>query len=89
MESGEPDGVSRRQLLSARIGAALTTAEALGAVGHTFSHLHLDTTVFAAAVTGEGSALGYLELRWVPLGEVDGMAEDFGFGEGRGLTLPR
>ncbi len=74
VETGEPDGASLRAILTERIGAALTTAEALGAVAHTFSHLHLDTTVFTATLRGEGSPLSYPELRWVPLADVDGMA---------------
>ena len=74
VEGGEPDGASLRALLLQRIGAAIAAAETLGAVAHTFSHLHLDTTVFLATLSGEGSPLGYPELRWVPLADVDGMA---------------
>lgn len=72
-----PEGVgpaSLSDVLLARIGARIEALDELGAVAHTFSHLHLDTTIVAAQLHGEPRPVDYPEVRWVPFAEVDGMA---------------
>lgn len=57
-----------------RVGMTLGEARCLGQVVHVFSHLRLTTHVHAAEAVGEPIARGYPEARWVPAGEVDGLA---------------
>jgi len=66
------DETALAAVLRRRVGAALAAAEARGDVAHTFSHLHLDTTVFAASLAEE-PALGE-DVRWVSVADIDGMA---------------
>lgn len=58
--------------LRRRVGATVSAAEARGDVAHVFSHLHLDTTVFAASLAEEPVLAE--DVRWVPLADIDGMA---------------
>jgi A/G-specific adenine glycosylase len=61
--------------LADRLGLSLVDATALGTVTHVFSHLRLHTTVFEARADGVPVAGGgYQDVRWVPAGDVDGMA---------------
>ncbi len=73
-EVAEMDAPSCSEALRRRIGVSAAAARSLGAVTHQFTHLHLETTVFAVSAVGEPLARDYPELRWVPLAEVDGMA---------------
>jgi len=66
------DEAALAAVLRRRVNAALAAAEPRGEVAHTFSHLHLDTTVFAAALAEEPAVAE--DVRWVPLADIDGMA---------------
>ncbi len=68
------DTPSLLDVLRRRLGVSVAASNPLGAVSHQFTHLHLETTVFSVSAVGEPVAQDYPELRWVPLGEVDGMA---------------
>lgn len=67
-----PGGEGELRDALGRIGLDLRGASVLGEVVHRFTHLHLTVTVHDAVADGEV----YLrpDLRWVPVGEVDGMA---------------
>ncbi len=68
------DAASLSDVLLARVGARIEALAELGVIAHTFSHLHLETTVVAAHLLGEARPVDYPEVRWVPFAEVDGMA---------------
>lgn len=57
-----------------RLGLALVEAHLLGEVTHVFSHLRLVTRVYDARVSGLVVSADYLDARWVPRPEIDGMA---------------
>lgn len=61
-------------VLRARLDIELTDSRPLGRVTHVFSHLKLHTTVYAAEIAGDPRPVDYLDARWVPAAEVDGMA---------------
>jgi adenine-specific DNA glycosylase len=60
--------------LRERLGLTMVDAVLLGEVTHVFSHLRLVTRVFSARAEGTPVATDYLDVRWVPVAEVDGMA---------------
>ena len=61
-------------VLAARLGLVVVDHRVLGTVGHTFTHLHLDTTVVTARCSGEPRPVDYDEVRFVGRGSLDGMA---------------
>ncbi|HNC98632.1 MAG TPA: NUDIX domain-containing protein, partial [Myxococcota bacterium] len=60
--------------VGARLGVTLRQPRPVGQVLHVFTHLRLTTQVFEAELVGSPQAADYLELRWVPSAEVDGLA---------------
>jgi A/G-specific adenine glycosylase len=73
----EPPGGQGSDLaavLLARVGVRVVDAAPLGRVTHVFSHLRLNTTVYAARVEGALVLSGYQDARWIVRPEVDGMA---------------
>ena len=73
----EPPGGPGEDLgeaLQRRLGLELESPEFLGEVLHVFTHLRLTTRVYRARVRGEPKALDYLDFRWVPSADIDGMA---------------
>lgn len=67
-------GEDLAQILERRLGLKIEGPELMGEVVHVFSHLRLTTRVYRASVHGEPTPSDYMDVRWVPKGEVDGMA---------------
>lgn len=63
-----------RDVLHRRLGLHLRDAIALADVTHHFTHLHLTVTVHEAAADGQPAPTDYADARWVPVGEIEGMA---------------
>ncbi|MBM4366402.1 MAG: A/G-specific adenine glycosylase [Deltaproteobacteria bacterium] len=62
------------EVLSTRLGLRLVRAETVATVSHTFTHLHVETTVFRVECEGEPDARHYDEVRFVEPGAIEGMA---------------
>ncbi len=67
----QPDANALVAALRARLGLAAVVGAPLGTVAHTFSHLHLDTTVFTASLQSKPGSVASDALRWVHPAQAD------------------